>query len=76
MKRNWDAFTARYELVNNHFDANAAGDGFMFETYGVEMEFIKLQPRAHVWTLVDADGKEFVLPGYHFVNRLGYFLTR
>ena len=27
-----------------------------------------------VWTIVDCDGKLYVSPGYHFVNRLDYVL--
>ena len=29
----------------------------------------------HVWTVLDCDGKLYVNPGYHCVNRLGYVLT-
>jgi hypothetical protein len=71
----WDKFRERYTLIKNHLDENASGDGFMFETYGAEVEFIKQQPPARIWTLVDADGQSVVVAGWHYVNRLGYFLT-
>jgi hypothetical protein len=29
----------------------------------------------NVWTLVDAEGEELLIPGYHRVNRIGYVLT-
>ena len=28
-----------------------------------------------VWTILDCDGKLYYSSGYHFVNRLGYFIT-
>jgi len=29
----------------------------------------------NVWTLVDAEGNPVLLPGWHLVNRLGYYIT-
>jgi len=41
---------------------------------------IKDKPIRHVWTIVepgnDKDGNWYASPGIHFVNRLGYILTR
>ena len=71
----WERFVRKYKPVKNHLDTYASGDGFMFETFGEEEEFIKAQPEEKIWTLVDADGKEYIEAGWHFVNRLGYFVT-
>lgn len=30
----------------------------------------------YVWTIVDCDGKLYLLPGYHFVNRINWVLTK
>ena len=38
------------------------------------------QPINHVWTVVESGNDEnqswYAMPGFHFVNRLGYVLTR
>jgi len=49
--------------------------GTMFETYGDELEMVMKHPQDRVWTLIDVDGKQYVVPGFHFVNRFGYFVT-
>lgn len=75
------------QLVDeNRFQANhlvpegdASFDGLMFETYGRELEFVRATAEAHpgrVATLVEADGKMFVCRGFHFVNRIGYFVAK
>jgi hypothetical protein len=71
----WNEWSERYTPIKNHLDDNASGDGFMFETYGPEVEFVKAQPSDRIWTLIDADGREYVIAGWHWVNRLGYFIT-
>lgn len=56
----------------NHGDAM----DIMFETYDAEWEFVKRVPHRHVWTLIDGEGSKcYAVNGFHFVNRLGYFVT-
>lgn len=66
----------KYTFIKNHLDSNASFDGCLFETFGQEVEFIKQQNTKQVWTLVEEDGEEAIIAGFHFVNRLGYFLTK
>lgn len=54
---------------------SGSGHALMFETYGDELAYVKAQPRNHVWTLLDCDGELVICAGYHFVNRIGYFIT-
>lgn len=50
----------------------------MFETFGPDIETAckaaNDRPQ-HVWTLVECDGKQYVLPGYRLMNRMGYYIT-
>jgi hypothetical protein len=72
----WDKFIGQYTLKKNHLDDNASGDGFMFETYGAEVEFVKAQDPKCIWTLVTGDDdEEIVVQGWHYVNRMGYFIS-
>lgn len=52
----------------------------MFETYGADLATVQAAHAATpdcVWTLVD-DGTAYgsIIPGFRFVNRLGYFITQ
>lgn len=35
---------------------------------------VKNKPET-VWTLLDCDGQMFITNGFHYVNRMGYFIT-
>jgi len=50
-------------------------DPIFFETYGCEKEFIsKIDPH-HIWTELDGGDWEEIHTGFHFANRMGYFIT-
>jgi hypothetical protein len=69
-------FWNKYQPIKNHLEPDAAWDGFLFETYGPELEYVLSRvPDGVVWTLLDCDGELIVGSGYHFVNRVGYFVT-
>jgi hypothetical protein len=66
-----------YDPLINHLnnDRSVPFDGLMYETYGEEYNYIKEQPSNKVWTLVDdSEGGLAIIPGHHYVNRLGYFV--
>ncbi|WP_437186765.1 hypothetical protein SH668x_000120 [Planctomicrobium sp. SH668] len=77
-----DEFDARYPLIENHLNPYAtwafvAGRGCLFETHGEEFEFVRQQNPVTVWTLVDGDnGDWYLLSGLHYVNRVGYLISR
>lgn len=76
-----DEFEARFPLIPNPFlpDADESRDADpdgLFETFGAELAFVRSQPPATVWTLVDGDeGCRAIVSGDHVVNRLGYFVS-
>ena len=77
-----DEWEKHFKPVVNHLDSNASwqdenGNGIMFETYGDELEFVRSQPNENIWTYMDGDGAGTIIcAGYHFVNRIGYFVTK
>ena len=80
VKMSYDKWCEKYKPIVNHLDKNASFDngegGIMFETYGDEVEFVKSQPQANIWTYGDGDnGKTYIWNGWSFVNRIGYFIT-
>ena len=75
----------QFKPIRNHLDPNASwqdedGNGIMFETYGNELDFIRgkceQNPKC-IWTLMDSEEDDdcVVVEGFHFVNRIGYFIT-
>ena len=75
-----DAFAALFKPIANHLNPNASydwgdGHGTLFETFDEELAFVQSQESARIWTLVDGDNGEYIDSGFHFVNRIGYFIT-
>jgi hypothetical protein len=76
MEMDFDIWCEIYKPIKNHIDTNASFDGAMFETYGEELEFVKSQDPAYIWMYGDGDdGGGYIWNGWHFVNRIGYFIT-
>ena len=77
-----DEFDDRFPLVPNHLNPSAGwafgeSRGCLFETYGEELAFVKRQDPRRVWTLIDGDdGDMYVVSSLHFVNRVGYLISR
>ena len=75
-----DEWFKQFKPIPNHLDENASFNdgehGYMFETYGDELEFVKAQDNNRIWTYSDGDdGGTYISDGYHVVNRIGYFVT-
>jgi hypothetical protein len=70
----YEDWIAWYAPEKNQIDPNASFNGFMFETYGPELQYVKGMPDNQIWTLIEEDGKMFLCPGYRFVNRFGYMI--
>lgn len=64
-----------YKPITNHI---TPGSGITFDTHGKDGDFVrevlKTNPGS-IWTLVDCDGKTIICSGYHFVNRIAYYIT-
>jgi hypothetical protein len=76
MKSFADFVAERKPVKNAIIGHEAPCGGYMFETLGPELEFVMAQMGIlNVWTLVDYEETTYIMPGFHFVNRLGYFLT-
>lgn len=72
----FEDFLETYKPIPNNIDTNASFDGYMFETYGAEVEFVKKAHPNHIWMYGDGDdGGSYIWSGWGFVNRLGYFIT-
>ena len=71
-----DEWMEKYKPIKTGVDSPY--EGTMFETYGEQeqqvLSNVKHSPMK-IWTLLEGEGKRYISAGYHFVNRLGYFIT-
>ena len=67
---------AEYKPIINQF--TDPDDGiYHFETYGDEIAYLNSSEVDihNVWTWCDGDKGTYLVSGYRFVNRIGYFVT-
>jgi hypothetical protein len=64
-------WSAKYRPIKNHI----TNDGYSFETYGQELDYVCLQPHSTVWTEMDGDEGVYIVAGYHLANRIQYYIT-
>jgi len=65
-------FFRPYRHPESHYDI---WGGIGLETFGDDLELVKSLPVESVWTVVDGDGDQWILPGIHMVNRICYLVT-
>jgi hypothetical protein len=68
----YDYWETNFKPIKNHL---VKYDQLTFETYGEEVEFVKAQDPKTVWTEVDGDSGTYIISGYHYVNRIHYYIT-
>ena len=50
--------------------------GHGLETFGADLQIVRNYDQDFVWTVLEADKDEWIVPGFHRVNRICYLLTR
>jgi hypothetical protein len=75
-----DGWFNTFKPLPNLIDPDASfsdgEQGYMFETYGKELDFVKVQDPNRIWTYCDGDnGGTYIFQGMRIVNRIGYFVT-
>jgi hypothetical protein len=71
----WEQFVKTYKPKQNLINKDAPIDGFLFETFGEEMDEISKQNPKNVWTFTEEEDGFFLQNGIHYVNRMGYMVT-
>jgi hypothetical protein len=69
----WSEFVEQFKPEPNKFSNDP--DQQMFETYGEELEFVMKAKPNNIWTYLNTDGGTVTVEGFHYVNRIGYFIT-
>lgn len=53
-----------------------AGGSNLFETFGDDMDTVNAADPKCVWTVLDGEGdSQYLVPGFHHVNRIGYVIA-
>jgi hypothetical protein len=71
--RGWHKWAEKFKPTPNHI-LNQDGE-HMYETYGEEVEHVIKTDSKYIWTLIQGDMSDLIVAGYHYVNRLGYYIT-
>ena len=74
----YDYWETNFKPIKNTISKYADDDLIHFETYGDEVEFVKAQHAINpktIWTEVDGDSGTYIVAGWHFVNRIHYYIT-
>lgn len=50
--------------------------GHGLETFGADLEIVRGFDHDYVWTVVEGERDEWIVPGIHRVNRVCYLLTK
>lgn len=69
----WNEWETKFKPIKNQFRQDP--DENMFETYGEEVEFVQKADNKYVWTYLQGDMSDLICAGYHYVNRLGYYIS-
>jgi len=71
-----DNFFEIYKPIKNEVTKGSGYDGCMFDTHGKDLEKVKQHKQGNIWTVINGEGIHLqIIAGFHFVNRLGYFIT-
>ena len=67
-----------YTVFCEKFKPKMSEDGeelTKFHWGGEDLVELQKTPPDRIWTILDCDGKLYISPGWHYVNRLEYLIT-
>jgi hypothetical protein len=68
----YDYWVENFKPIKNNFRNY---EEYAFETYGEEVDSVRSADNHHIWTEVDGDSGTYIVAGYHYVNRIQYYIT-
>lgn len=74
MDNSFEKFEEKYQPIAKPEDESS----LIFDTHDEsDQEFVKKHISSNlVWTLIEGEDNLYIIPGYHFVNRLGYVICK
>jgi hypothetical protein len=74
----YDYWETNFKPINNTVSKYPDDSLIHFETYGEEYDAVQKAHEANpntIWTEVDGDSGTYIVAGWHFVNRIHYYIT-
>lgn len=71
----YDYWVENYKPIKNTISKYPDSNLIHFETFGEEVEFVQKADNKYIWTEVDGDSGTYIVAGYHYVNRISYYIT-
>jgi hypothetical protein len=63
-----------YKPILNKVTNYPSDTQYAFETFGDEVDFVLTHDEKFVWTEVDGDEGVYIINGFHYVNRIQYYI--
>ncbi|MEQ1775248.1 MAG: hypothetical protein ABL891_15835 [Burkholderiales bacterium] len=72
-----DTFYEYFKPVRHPDAQHEIWGGHGLETFGKDLEIVRRYDPDYVWSVVDGEsGSQWIIPGFHFVNRVCYLTTK
>ncbi len=75
----YETWVRTFRPLKNHLTTHTAIDGYVFLPSGDDLQFVRRQPPANIWSFVVSDeGRRpawLIADGFHSVNAMGYIVT-
>jgi hypothetical protein len=74
----YDYWETNFKPIKNTVSKYPDDSLIHFETYGEEYDAVQKAHEANpntIWTEVDGDSGTYIVAGWHFVNRIHYYIT-
>lgn len=71
----YSSWVDTFKPIKNSISKYAEDSLIAFETHGEEAEFVQKADNKYIWTEVDGDSGTYIVAGYHYVNRIQYYIT-
>ena len=76
-REDFDVWYDKFSPILVDSDDPNEGSPRLYETYGDDVKHVLdvyNRDKNLVWTILDCDGKLYLSPGFHIVNRLNYII--
>ena len=70
LRLTWEEWVEEYKPYTDE-----EGNPRMFDLFGSDKDSVDAHPDSLIWTYLEGDTGVLITEGYHYVNRLGYYLT-
>ncbi len=70
-----DAFYEYFKPYRHPSAQHNIWGGHGLETFGADLNLVRSLDRSFVWTVVDCERDQWIIPGIHYVNRVCYLVT-